>query len=96
MSTLPLDPRPTHHHRMFLTCYEDTLRYGWHHVDLFIHDELGREVNWVHYSVEADGPEAADALMKVEEPALARTSEWKHAVSAAGVDYWTADAAWQD
>lgn len=96
MDTYTTDPLPRQHHRMFLTCYEDTLRYGWHHVDLFIHDQYGREVNWVHYEVKADGPEAADELMKVEEPSLVRTSPWQPSVSAAGVNYWTADADWQD
>jgi hypothetical protein len=89
-----IKPRPTTHHRMFLTCYEDTLNYGWHHVDLFVHDELGREVNWVHWMVEADGPEAADESVRAEEPLLRRTSDWVHHVSAAGVSYWTADATW--
>lgn len=91
-----MDPRPTTHHRMFLTCYADNLNYGWHHVDLFVHDEFYREVNWVHWTVEADGPEAADASIAGVEPNLERTTEWKHAVSAAGVDYWTAEARWQD
>ena len=40
-----IKPRPTTHARTFLTCYEDTFNYGWHHVDLFVHDEYGREVN---------------------------------------------------
>lgn len=90
-----MDPRPTTHHRMFLTCYADNLNYGWHHVDLFVHDEFDREVNWVHWTVEADGPEAADASIQVVEPNLERTTDWKHSVSAAGVDYWTAEARWR-
>ncbi|ALG84972.1 hypothetical protein [Gordonia phthalatica] len=91
---MSIKPRPTHHYRTFLTCYEDTLNYGWHHVDLFVHDEHDREVNWVHWTVEADGPEAADASVRAEEPDLRRTSPWEHRVSAAGVNYWTADATW--
>lgn len=89
-----IKPRPTTHRRTFLTCYEDTLNYGWHHVDLFVHDELGREVNWVHWTVNADGPEAADESVRREEPLLRRTSAWEHHVSPAGVNYWIADAAW--
>mgnify|MGYP006192855149 CR=1 FL=1 len=79
---------------MFLMCYEDTFGYGWHHVDLFVHDRFGREVNWVHWTVDQDGPEAADASIASTEPGLKRTSPWKHAVSPAGMSYWTADAAW--
>ena len=91
-----MQPRPTNPHRMFLTCYEDTFNYGWHHVDLFVHDEFGREVNWVHWAVDADGPQAADASIRETEPLLERTTEWVHARSAAGMDYWTADARWKD
>lgn len=91
-----VEPRPTEHHRMFLTCYEDTLGYGWHHVDLFVHDSLGREVNWVHWGVEADGPEAADASIERQEPALERTTEWQASTSPVGVRYWTAEARWLD
>lgn len=79
---------------MVLLCYEDTFGYGWRHVDLFVHDATGREVNWVHWTVDADGPEAADASITRMEPTLRRTSGWQHAVSAAGMSYWTADAAW--
>lgn len=79
---------------MFLVCYEDTFGYGWRHVDLFVHDEQGLEVNWVHWGVEADGPEAADASIAKVEPLLRRTTDWRHAVSASGMNYWTADAAW--
>ena len=28
--------------------------------DLFVHDENDLEVNWVHWGVSADGPDAAD------------------------------------
>lgn len=91
-----MKPRPTEHYRMFLTCYEDTLKYGWHHVDLFVHDPDGREVNWVHFSVGEDGPEGADELMAEQEPDLVRTSDWRPAVSPAGVNYWTAEARWKD
>ena len=93
---MTIKPRPTNHHRLFLTCYEDTFNYGWHHVDLFVHDELGREVNWVHWTVEADGPEAADTSVRAEEPCLIRTTAWQHHFSAVGAQYWTADAAWDD
>ena len=47
---------PKNHDRMFLTCYTDTFGYGWHHVDLFVHDENDLEVNWVHWGVDQDGP----------------------------------------
>lgn len=82
------------HDRMFLTCYADTFGYGWHHVDLFVHDEHDLEVNWVHWQVDLDGPEAADAVTERVEPQLKRVSEWKHGISANGSEYWTADAAW--
>jgi hypothetical protein len=82
-------------HRMFLTCYMDTFGYGWHHVDLFVHDEQGREANWVHWQVDEDGPMAADAVTALVEPGLKRTSEWQRGMSATGMEYWTADAAWQ-
>ncbi|MFV0457548.1 MAG: hypothetical protein ACK5MT_02070 [Actinomycetales bacterium] len=91
-----MKPRPTNEHRMFLTCYQDTLGYGWHHVDLFVHDEFDREVNWVHWTVEADGPAAADASIAVTEPELQRVTDWEHARSAAGMDYWTASAQWRE
>lgn len=91
-----LTPRPINHHRMFLTAYEDTLNYGWHHVDLFVHDEFGREVNWVHWTVEADGPAAADESVRREEPQLRRTTDWQHHVSDFGMNYWTADAVWEE
>lgn len=89
-----MDPVPTEHDHMFLMCYEDTFGYGWRHVDLFVHDRLGREVNWVHWTVDADGPEAADASIAVVEPDLRRTTAWRHGVSAAGMNYWKADASW--
>lgn len=79
-----LKPRPVDHHRMFLTCYEDTFNYGWHHVDLFVHDEYGREVNWVHWTVEADGPEAADESVRGEEPLLRRTTPWERVQRSGG------------
>ena len=87
-------PYPANHHRMHLTCYMDTFNYGWHHVDLFVHDEHDREVNWVHWTVQEDGPDAADASIQLVEPKLRRTTEWKHGFSANGLEYWTADAAW--
>ncbi|WP_230555422.1 hypothetical protein [Rhodococcus sp. I2R] len=92
MPTSLTDPE----HRMFLMCYEDTFDYRWHHVDLFVHDEHGRELNWVHWTVEADGPEAADRSVRREEPTLERTSEWEHRVSSFGMNYWLADASWPD
>lgn len=82
--------------RMFLMCYEDKFNYGWHHVDLFVHDDMGRELNWVHWTVEADGPDAADESVRREEPTLLRISEWEHRVSAFGMNYWMADASWPD
>ena len=82
--------------RMFLTCYEDTHSFGWHHVDLFVHDRHGRELNWVHWTVEADGPDAADRSVRREEPTLHRTTEWHHRVGPSGIDYWVADAVWPD
>lgn len=96
MPEQPLNPRPTNHHRMFLTCYEDTFGYGWHHVDLFVHDEFGREVNWVHWGVAEDGPDAADRSIDKYEPELERTTEWEAATSPAGMRYWTAEARWRD
>ncbi|UKA60531.1 hypothetical protein [Arthrobacter sp. FW306-2-2C-D06B] len=85
---------PRKHDRMFLTCYADTFGYGWHHVDLFVHDENDLEVNWVHWQADQDGPEAADAVTARIEPQLKRMTEWKHGISANGSEYWTADAAW--
>ncbi|MFZ3572520.1 hypothetical protein ACOKM5_36930 [Streptomyces sp. BH097] len=82
--------------RMTLTCYNDTFDYGWRHVDLFTRDAEGRELGWVHWTVDADGPDAADAVTARVEPTLRRTSPWRHSVSAAGMDYWEADAQWED
>ncbi|WP_284990551.1 hypothetical protein [Arthrobacter sp. efr-133-TYG-120] len=87
-------PYPKNNDRMFLTCYMDTFGYGWHHVDLFVHDENDLEVNWVHWQVDQDGPEAADAVTARVEPRLRRTSEWKHGRSENGLEYWTAEADW--
>jgi len=81
---------------MSLVCYNDTFGYGWRHVDLFTHDGEGRELNWVHWQVPADGPDTADEVTARVEPTLRRTSPWRHAVSAFGMDYWTADAAWAE
>lgn len=92
--TNPIPPRPTNHYRTFLMCYADTFNYGWHHVDLFVHDELGREVNWVHWTVEADGPDAADESIRKEEPDLRRTTDWEHRKSSFGMEYWVAEADW--
>jgi hypothetical protein len=80
--------------RMTLTCYNDNHGYGWRHVDLFVHDADGNELDWVHWQVDRDGPDAADASTARVEPLLRRVSPWRHAVSAGGVDYWTADAEW--
>ncbi|WP_316959356.1 hypothetical protein [Streptomyces sp. TRM68367] len=79
---------------MLLTCYADTHGYGWHHVDLFTHDHTGREVNWVHWQVDEDGPAGADKATARVEPALRRTSDWRHGISADGSEYWTALATW--
>ncbi|PPJ22338.1 hypothetical protein C5E45_23225 [Nocardia nova] len=81
---------------MTLTCYNDTHGYGWRHVDLFVHDLEGRELDWVHWQVPQDGPNAADAVTAVVEPSLRRVSEWRHSVGPSGMDYWVADAAWAD
>ncbi|MGD6741177.1 hypothetical protein ACOKM3_04945 [Streptomyces sp. BH106] len=80
--------------RMTLTCYNDNHGYGWKHVDLFVHDAAGHELSWVHWGVAQDGPDAADAETAVVEPDLRRTSDWRHGVSAGGVDFWEADAQW--
>jgi len=82
--------------RLTLTCYNDTHGYGWRHVDLFVHDADGRELDWVHWQVAEDGPDAADAATAETEPLLRRTSDWRHGVSASGMDYWEADAAWTE
>ncbi|MFJ9587980.1 hypothetical protein [Streptomyces acidicola] len=82
--------------RMTLTCYNDTYGYGWKHVDLFVHDADGRELNWVHWGVPKDGPDAADRITAIVEPALRRTSDWRHGKSSSGMDYWEADAVWSD
>lgn len=82
--------------RLTLTCYNDTYGYGWKHVDLFVHDADGSELNWVHWGVSADGPDAADAVTATVEPSLRRTSDWRHSISVSGMDYWEADASWGD
>lgn len=82
--------------RMTLTCYNDTHGYGWKHVDLFVRDAEGRELDWVHWGVSEDGPDAADASTARMEPTLRRTSEWRHGTSASGMDFWEADVAWGD
>ena len=82
--------------RMTLTCYNDTHGYGWRHVDLFVLDTAGRDLNWVHCCAPADGPDAADAVTAKVEPTLRRTSRWRHEVSENGMDYWVAEAAWED
>lgn len=82
--------------RMTLTCYNDTFGYGWRHVDLFVHDSDGRELNWVHWAVPADGPAVADTVTAQVEPTLTRSSEWRHGISASGMDYWEADVTWSE
>ncbi|MCD2190543.1 hypothetical protein [Actinomycetospora soli] len=82
--------------RMTLTCYNDTHGYGWRHVDLFVHDDGGHELSWVHWQVPQDGPAAADAVTARVEPLLRRTSEWRHGVSESGMDFWTADVVWTE
>ena len=83
-------------HRTTIVCYNDTHGLGWHHVDLFVHDTAGRELDWVHWQVGADGPEAADDVTGAVEPNLKRTSAWRHGVGPSGVEYWEADAVWGD
>jgi len=87
---------PGQGHRMTLTCYNDTHGWGWKHVDLFVYDAAGRELNWVHWGVAEDGPEAADWVTMTIEPTLRRTSPWRHSTSASGMDYWQADARWEE
>ena len=52
--------------------------------------------SWVHWTAPADGPDAADEVTARVEPLLRRTSEWRHHVSASGLDYWEADATWDE
>ncbi len=87
---------PDDQRRMTLVCYNDTFGYGWKHVDLFTHDLEGNEINWVHWGVPADGPDAADAVTRRIEPTLKRVSEWRHHLSVVGQDYWQADVVWKD
>ena len=87
---------PDDQHTMTLMCYNDTFGYGWKHVDLFIHDSHGKEMNWVHWGVPEDGPDAADAVTAKIEPTLKRVSDWHHHVSPVGQDYWRADVIWDE
>ncbi|SCX54508.1 hypothetical protein SAMN03159343_3090 [Klenkia marina] len=80
--------------RMTLTCYTDTHGWGWKHVDLFTHDAEGNELNWVHWLVPRDGPDAADEVTARVEPLLRRTSGWRHSVGASGIEFWEADVVW--
>jgi hypothetical protein len=79
---------------MLLTCYRDIRYYGWYHVDLFLHDRDGRELNWVHWGAAEEGPDGADRACAAIEPTLRRTTAWQHGIRADGSDYWTAGAAW--
>jgi hypothetical protein len=85
---------PKNARTMLLTCYRDVRHYGWPHVDLFVHDGDGRELNWVHWPVAEEGPDGADAACTAVEPTLRRTTPWKHGIRADGSDYWTAVAVW--
>jgi hypothetical protein len=96
MTVMSMSVTGTDGRSMLLTCYADTHGYGWHHVDLFTHDRDGKEVGWVHWQVDRDGPDGADDATGRTEPALRRTSPWEHGVSADGGEYWTARAAWRD
>lgn len=87
---------PDDQRKMTLMCYNDTFGYGWKHVDLFIHDTEGAELNWVHWGVPEDGPAAADAVTARIEPTLKRVSEWQHFVSSVGQEYWRADVVWDE
>lgn len=86
--------RPVTQDRMFLMCYDDKFSYGWHHVDLFVHDEFDREVSWVHWTVEDAGPKAAEESLQQEEPDLQRTSPWQEHESVFGMKYWVSEAEW--
>lgn len=83
-------------YRTTVVCYEDTHGYGWRHVDLFVHDAQGREVNWVYWEPDDNGPESADDATCRTEPLLRRTTPWVRGVGAGGAVYWTAEAAWAD
>ncbi|WP_230206508.1 hypothetical protein [Microbacterium gorillae] len=87
---------PADQRRMTLMCYTDTFGYGWKHVDLFTHDLDGNELNWVHWGVPEDGPDAADRVTARIEPDLRRTTDWRHHVSAFGQEYWIADVEWAE
>lgn len=87
---------PDDQRRMTLVCYNDTFGYGWKHVDLFTHDLDGNELNWVHWGVPEDGPDAADKATARVEPTLKRVSEWRHLVSPVGQDYWLAQVEWDN
>jgi hypothetical protein len=82
--------------RMTLVCYNDTHGWGWKHVDLFVHDPAGRELGWVHWGAPEDGPEAADRATRRAEPMLRRVSGWRPGRSPSGMEFWEADAAWED
>ncbi|MFC9765224.1 hypothetical protein [Rhodococcus jostii] len=81
---------------MLLTCYRDIRYYGWYHVDLFLHDREGRELNWVHWGTPEEGPDGADAACASVEPTLRRITEWQHGIRADGSDYWSAHAEWAE
>ena len=81
---------------MLLTCYRDIRYYGWYHVDLFLHDREGRELNWVHWGTPEEGPDGADAACASVEPTLRRITEWQHGIRADGSDYWSARAEWDE
>lgn len=78
-----------------LTCYAYPHGHSWRHVDLFLHDENGREINWVHWPAEDTGPDGADAATARAEPALRRTSPWEPGLTADGRTFWSASAAWE-
>lgn len=87
---------PDDQRKMTLVCYNDTFGYGWKHVDLFVHDLEGNELNWVHWGAPEDGPDAADRVTARVEPNLKRVSEWRHRVSTVGQDYWLSDVVWNE
>ncbi|MFC5992984.1 hypothetical protein ACFQE5_02020 [Pseudonocardia hispaniensis] len=83
-------------YRLVLTCYEEAFEYNWPHVDLFVQDAHGNEINWVHWPAAGGGPEAADAATSQHEPMIRRVTEWRRVEGVGDRIYWVADAEWED